>query len=60
MFQVIKTGCFVGWEGEKINFSILTNTRLSEDVVLREDCEAWEKVFTCQNIFLRGSLYLIS
>jgi hypothetical protein len=41
-------------------FSILTTTRLSEDVVLREDCEAWEKGFTCQNIFLRGSLYLIS
>jgi hypothetical protein len=26
--------------------SILTTTRLSEDVVLREDCEEWGKVFT--------------
>ena len=29
-----KNKCFVGLEGEKIKFSILTTTRLSEDVVL--------------------------
>jgi hypothetical protein len=54
MFQVIKTGCFVGWEGEKINFSILTTTRLSEDVVLREDCEAWGKVSHVKIYFLEA------
>ena len=43
--KFLKTGCFVGWEGEKIKFSILTTTRLSEDVVLWEDCEAWGKSF---------------
>ena len=51
MFQVIINRVFVGWEGEKI-FSILTTTRLREDVGLREDCEAWKKLIHVKIYFL--------
>ena len=43
--------CFVGCEGEKI-FSILTTTRLREDIGLREDCEAWKKFLHVKIYFL--------